>query len=383
MIHAISMKKIVLFSAFVSPYRSGAEACAEEVAARLKDRYDITIIAARMRKDLPIDDVLPTGVKVKRVGFGSSIDKWLYPILAPSAAAALQPDIIHAVLESFAGLALMFSKSVVPHAKRILTCQSTNTSLLVAPMHRAAHRVTAISSVLVARAKHFGVDATLIPNGIRSKELLEASAERVPGRILFVGRLEPMKGVDTLLEAFAVILRRAPAYAPGLRTGTQDDSAGVMVSPTNHDTVHLRIVGAGSERDRLERIATELKIADRITFVGKVAHDRIATEYASAEIFCGLSTSEAFGNVFIEAQAVGCAVVATNVGGIPDIVHNGATGLLVPPKDPAAAADALLRLLDDDDLRRRLGEGGRANAAKYDWEGISERYTTVYEKLTK
>ncbi len=360
------MKKVVLYSAFVSPMRSGAEACAEEVAARLKDRFDITIIAARMRKDLPIDDVLPTGVKVKRVGFGSSIDKWLYPILAPAAAAAIQPDIAHAVLESFAGLAMVLSKNTLPTAKRILTCQSTNTSLLLAPMHRAAHRITVISTPLVERAKRFGRDAVLIPNGIRFKELAEASMERVPGRILFVGRLEPMKGVDTLLRAFAAMVRGSHSLAP------------------HHDSAaHLRIVGDGSERQRLERMAVELGIADRVTFVGKVNHDQIACEYAFAEIFCGLSRSEAFGNVFIEAQAAGCAVVATNIGGIPDIVHEGVTGLLVPPNDPGAAAEAIGRLFHDSALRSCLTEDGRKNAAGYDWNGISERYAALYEELTK
>lgn len=352
------MKKVVLFSAFVSPYRSGAEACAEEVAARLKDRYDVTIVAARMRQDLPVDDALPTGVKVRRVGFGSAIDKWLYPVFAPSAAAALRPDIVHAVLESFAGAAMMFTRSLLPNTKRILTCQSTNTSLLVRSMHGAADAVTAISSTLVKRARDFGYEARLIPNGIRSKELLEASMERVSGRILFVGRLEPMKGVDDLLAAFALVREC-------------------------HPTAALRIVGDGSERGRLERIATESGIAGAVTFAGKVAHDRIVEEYASAEIFCGLSTSEAFGNVFIEAQAAGCAVVGTNVQGIPDIVHDGVTGMLVPPKDPAAAAAMIGRLLEDSGLRRRLGEGGRANAANYDWNGISEQYASLYEELTK
>lgn len=348
--------KVVLFSAFVTPLRSGAEACAEEVAARLKDRYDITIIAARMRPDLPIDGTLPTGVRVKRVGFGSPIDKWLYPILAPSAAAALQPQIIHAVLESFAGLALMFSKSVVPKAKRLLTCQSTNTTLLVRSMHKAAHRVTAISTVLIDRAKTFGVNAMLIPNGIRLKELQEASAERVPGRILFVGRLEPMKGIDDVIEAFHYALEK-------------------------HPRATLRIVGNGSERPYLEKFAREWKVADRVTFVGSVPHDQVAREYAAAEIFCGLSISEAFGNVFIEAQAAGCAVVATRVGGIPDIVKDGETGLLTPPEDPVAAAEVLGKLLGDVILRERLGEAGKANAAGYNWDDIAERYAAVYDQV--
>lgn len=353
---------VVIFSTFVSPLRSGAEACAEEVAARLRDRYDVTIVAARMRKDLPIDGTLSTGVRVKRVGIGSPIDKWLYPILAPSAAAALQPKILHAVLESFAGLALVFARSLVPNAKRILTCQSTNTSLLLRSMHRAAHVVTAISSVLVARAKTFGRDAVLIPNGIRVKELQAATGERVAGRILFVGRLEPMKGIDTLLEAFAVTLRRA-----------QGDRADARI--------HLRVVGAGSERTRLESLVAQLGIADRVTFAGAVKHDTVAREYAQAEIFCGLSRSEALGNVFLEAQAARCAVVATNVGGIPDIVKNGETGLLVPPDDPQAAADAIMRFLGDADLRRRFGEAGKANAAAYDWDEIAAKYAAVYDGL--
>ncbi len=363
--------RIVLYSAFVSPLRSGAEACAEEVAARLQDRFDIMIVAARMRKDLPTDDVLSTGVKVKRVGIGSSIDKWLYPFLAPAAAAALQPQIIHAVLESFAGMALVLSKNLLPQAKRVLTCQSTNTTLLLRPMHAAAHRITAISSVLVERAKKFGYNATLIPNGIRVNELQSMHVEWVPGRILFVGRLEPMKGVETLLEAFAVMVRRTH----------HDSFAAVTLSSSKGDAAHLRIVGDGSLRSSLERRAQELGIADRVTFAGAVSHDDIAREYASAEIFCGLSRSEALGNVFLEAQAAGCAVVATNVGGIPDIVKDGETGLLVPPDDPTAAANALERLLGDESLRKRLLEDGKTNATAYDWDTIAERYAEVYDEL--
>ena len=348
--------KIVLLSAFVSPMRSGAEACAEEVAARLQDRYDITIVAARMRGDLPIDGTLPSGVRVKRVGFGRTFDKWLYPILGPLAAVPLKPDIVHAVLESFAGLALIFSQNVLFHSKRILTCQSTNTASFLKPMHAAADRVTAISRVLVDRAARFGFAADLIPNGIRFKELSEAAATRVPGRILFLGRLEPMKGVDDLIEAFGEVLSKHP-----------------------HAT--LRIVGDGSERHRLESLARGMR---GVTFVGAIPHDHVAKEYASAEIFCGLSISEALGNVFLEAQAAGCAVVGTAVGGIPDIIQDGVSGMLVPPEDPMAAAEVLLQLLDDADLRARLAQAGRANAAAYDWNGIAERYAAIYtELLTK
>ncbi len=375
------MRRIVILSAFVTPFRSGAEACSEEVSAHLKDEFAITIVAARMRRDLPYLDYLPLspalspagrkGVRVWRVGLGYGIDKWLFPFLAPFAVRALKPDIIHAVLESFAGLAMVFCKYVIPSAYRILTCQSTNTSLLVGLMHRSANTVTAISSVLVERAKMFGKEAVLIPNGIRLDLINHALSHRpkIDGRILFVGRLEKMKGVDVLLNAFAKLVR---ASAPD--------------APTDGVAVHLRIVGDGSERKHLEQLARDLKITDRITFVGRVAPEKVADEFAQASIFCGLSRSEALGNVFLEAQAAGCAVVATNVGGIPDIVKDastslstgGETGLLVDPDDAEAAADAIKRLLEDDGLRVKLSENGQKHAQKYDWGVIAEGYREVY-----
>lgn len=349
------MRRIVILSAFVTPFRSGAEACSEEVSARLKDEFVITIVAARLRRDLPYLDHLESGVKVWRVGLGYKVDKWLFPFLAPFAVRALKPDIIHAVLESYAGLAMVFCKRLVPSAHRILTCQSTNTSFLVGLMHRSADTVTAISSVLIERAKKFGKDAVLIPNGIRLDLINHALNHRpkIDDRILFVGRLEPMKGVDTLLKAFANL----PAPA------------------------NLRIVGDGSERSRLEKLAHELKMTDRVTFAGRVSPLHVADEFAQASIFCGLSRSEALGNVFLEAQAAGCAVVATNVGGIPDIVKDGETGLLVSPDDVEAATNALRQLLEDEVLRTKLAEKGQKHAQTYDWSLISQRYKEIYDTI--
>lgn len=362
--------KIVILSAFLTPYRSGAEACAEEVAIHLKDRYDITIITARLRRSLPARDALQ-GVSVIRVGLGLPLDKWLFPFLAPFAAKKLQPDIIHAVLESFAGLALVCSKVIVPKPKRILTCQSTNTSYFLIAMHLSAHVVTVISSVLMERAKQLGRgDAILIPNGIHYEQIRETCIEtpKVPGRILYVGRLEPMKGVDTLLRAFAeLVSTQSKRKSIGMKAGEKD--------------IQLRVVGDGSERASLEKLSQELGISNRVTFCGYISAPDLYKEFAAAEIFCGLSRSEALGNVFIEAQAAGCAVLATNVGGIPDVIRHEDTGLLIAPNDPAAAAERLQRFVDDQTLRETVAASAIKNAAAYDWEGIAERYGEVYEKL--
>ncbi len=353
--------RVALLSAFVSPLRSGAEACAEEVAAQLQQRYDIIIVAARMRRDLPRKEVLPSGVAVLRLGIGRSIDKWLYVFLAPLAVRELQPRIVHAVLESFAGMAMTLCAWAYPQAKRILTCQSTNTHLFLRRMHHSADIVTAISSVLSKRAIDLERgDVLRIPNGVHTALFAsdQTRERRIDGRILFVGRLEPMKGVDTLLQAFRAIQEEFPR-------------------------AHLRIVGDGSQRKALEQSVTDLIGRGKITFVGFVPQNALPIEYAQAPIFCALSRSEALGNVFLEAQAAGCGVLATRTGGIPDIVLDGKTGLLVPPESPTVAAEALRAMLRHPERVAELAAAGIENAKKYEWSKIAAEYEAVYASMLR
>ncbi|MFA6039739.1 MAG: glycosyltransferase family 4 protein [Candidatus Peribacteraceae bacterium] len=352
--------RIVILSAFASPFRSGAEACAEEVPQALCGRFDFTIVTARLRRDLPRNDVL-NGIPVVRVGFGSPRDKWLFPFLAPFAVRKLRPHIVHAVLESYAGLALVFCRFLAPSAKRMLTQQSTNTSFLLSLMYRSSHVLTAISSALVARSERYGrTDVRHIPNGVPYASIRETCGRvpKVPRRILFAGRLEPMKGVDVLLGALSSL------------------SGGEGGEPLD-----VHIVGDGSLRKLLEMQSRSF--LPEGTFRGYIPFPVIHEEYAEAEIFVGLSRSEALGNVFLEAQAAGCAVVATDVGGIPDVVQNGVTGILVPPDDPEAAAEALKNLLRDPSLRLRLATAGVENAKRYDWGEIAERYAELYGQLNR
>lgn len=344
--------RVVILSAFLSPFRSGAEACAEEVPLALRNDFEFIIITARLRKDLPQYDKLQGSIPVIRVGFGNAFDKWLYPFLAAREAKKHSPAVVHGILETFAGFGLLLCKWTVPKAKRILTLQTTNRTFLKTAIIRSADQVTAISSLLVDRAKKAGKTAQLIPNGIPLQALLDASQwhKKVPGSVLFVGRLEHMKGVDTLLKAFASV-------------------------PT---PAHLRIVGDGSQRTTLEALAQSLGLADRVTFIGKLAAPKLYDEYAQAEIFCGLSRSEALGNVFLEAQAAKCAVIATNIGGIPDIIDNGHEGILIESNNPQKASEALITLLSDQALRSQLAVHAQENAKRYDWSTISRKYAALY-----
>lgn len=353
-------KKIVIVSAFLTPHRSGAEACVEEISKRLNDRYDITIVTSKWRRNLPRKGT-HEGVKVIRVGLGFSCDKWLFPFLAPFKVRALRPDLIHAVLESYAGAAMIVCSFLMPYIPRILTCQSTNTDALLKPMHKRATGMTAISKVLIERAKKWGRDdVTLITNGLTLAEVDSAlrQTEKVEGRIVFVGRLRPMKGVDILLQAFAKLLEA-----------------------TTRDDLHLRLVGEGYQREMLEQVAKDLNIEDRVEFVGYLPVKKTLEEFAQAPVFCCLSRHEAFGNVFAEAQAAECAIVGTNIEGIPEIVTDGENGLLVPMNDSDAAAAALLTLFEDEELRKALVTAGKENAQSFDWSIVTEKYAQVYDNF--
>jgi glycosyltransferase involved in cell wall biosynthesis len=195
----------------------------------------------------------------------------------------------------------------------------------------------------------------VIPNGIDYEAFRAACARhaKVPGRILFIGRLEKMKGVDLLLAAFAQLKK--------------------VTLP-----MKLHIVGDGSQRAVLESLARGFGIADRVRFLGRLAGALLLKEYAEAEIFCGLSRSEALGNVFLEAQAAGCAVVASDVDGIPEIVEDSVSGVLVEAKDTDAASKAMADLLGDAEQRKRFAEAGIERAKEYDWYVIAKRYTEQY-----
>jgi|SRR5919108_1798617 phosphatidylinositol alpha-1,6-mannosyltransferase len=175
--------------------------------------------------------------------------------------------------------------------------------------------------------------------------------------VLSVSRLVPRKGHDVLLEAVA----RAREEVPDLA---------------------CVIVGEGPHRARLEARARQLGQTGHVFLPGKV--DDLAEAYSTATVFALLSRHdpargwwEGFGIVFREAGLHGVPVVATRAGGIADAVEDGETGFLVPPDDPAPAAAAIVRLVKDTELGRRLGERGREAATTHpDWSIIREAMTT-------
>ncbi len=156
---------------------------------------------------------------------------------------------------------------------------------------------------------------------------LEPGAELVG----VVARLEPEKGHPTLIEAWPMVLRARPS-------------------------AYLLIVGEGSRREALEDQARDLGITDRVVFTGR--RDDIPAVTAALDVAVLPSYREAQGLTVLEAMALSRPVVASNVGGIPEMITDGATGLLVPPRDAPALAAAITRLLSDHPLADMIARAG-------------------------
>jgi glycosyltransferase involved in cell wall biosynthesis len=175
--------------------------------------------------------------------------------------------------------------------------------------------------------------------------------------LLFVGRLAEKKGVRYLIEAMPAVRREFPRAV-------------------------LWVAGFGEEEAALRARAEALGLLDRgIRFLGRINHDEAPAYYASADIFVGPSIvaaggdTEGLGLVFAEAQAAGCAVVASDLPAVRDIVTHGETGCFAAQRDPAALAEQILGLLRDPERRARIAAAGRASAlARFDWPTVARQY---------
>jgi D-inositol-3-phosphate glycosyltransferase len=196
----------------------------------------------------------------------------------------------------------------------------------------------------------------------RPKEALGMGSEC--RAILFVGRVEPLKGIDVLLRAIALIARRQPDLLRGLCVpiigGDPSDPA------SNH------------EMARLQALREELGIAGVVTFLGARDQDALQDYYAAAEMVVMPSDYESFGMVALEAMACGVPVIASDVGGLAYLVRHGHTGYRVPPRDPVTLAAKIVRLLTDEGLRRRMGQRAACWAEQYAWPLVADQVEALY-----
>ena len=316
-------------------------------------------------------DFIPIGASVP-VPYGGSIARvslsvWLYSRMRDLLEQE-RFDVVH-VHEPLAPvlplLALQYSRAI--NVGTFHACYSSPRRYVLT--HRFLHhwfhklngRIAIGEHVSKQLGRYFPEDYTVIPNGIDVENFsnnVKPFPEFMDGKlnILFVGRLEKRKGLRYLLEAYAQL---------------------------HWDFQQLRLIVVGpGELDRdCWKVISERNIPD-VVFTGRVPSTDLPRYYHSADVFCAPATGrESFGIVLLEAMASGKPIVATRIQGYSAVVKHGEQGLMVPPKDGSALADALALLIRDADLRRQMGEAGKRAVESYRWKTIAGRVMDYYQTL--
>ena len=226
---------------------------------------------------------------------------------------------------------------------------------LVAYVLKEADRVITVSDYLRKEALRIGGSGEkvrVIHGGVSpGKRPRKEAGDK--NTVLFIGALVKQKGADVLVEAFKRVMEKHKA--------------------------ELLIVGDGPERESLERLCRGLGVAAE--FSGYVEDTEEVLRKSSVLVLP--SREEGFGLVLLEAMAAGVPVVATRVGGIPEIIADGENGLLVDREDPEALAEAISRILADPELRRRLVAKGFETLTRFSWEKMADEVDDVYRELAE
>ncbi len=332
-------------------------------------------VVTAYRPGSPRRDVVGDTAVVYRVGLPVVRPRQLYapPALLLAGRLARRVDVVHAHLgEDLAILPIAVAAARLHRLPLVVTvhtslrhtlpahdARAAALKLLGSPLEwwtlRSADAVIALTPRLRRLA---GADAVeVVPSGVEAALFTGSHDDPFPDvprpRVLFLGRLAPQKDVATFLRSVALL---EPLGA------------------------HALVVGDGPARAGLESEARRLGLDGRVRFAGFVPHDRVPAVLSHADVLALPSAYEELGSVLLEAMWAGLPVVAARTGGVPDTVADGATGLLVPPRDPHALAHALARVLADRRLARALGRQARERARAYDWALLARRVLAIYER---
>ena len=284
---------------------------------------------------------------------------------------------------------IIHAHSVIPHgwiagfAKRLTNAKllisahgsdvfSFNSPALKSISRFALRRADAITANSAASADVIwslsGIHPTVIPMGVdlaafspRKTNVSHHNVAKDFGRplILFVGRLIEEKGLSYLIKAMPRLLEAKPEAA-------------------------LLVVGDGPQREEASELAANLGMASRVQFLGAVPNKSIAPYFWMADAVAVPSLWEGLGVVLLESAAAGVPAVASAVGGIPDIIEHEKSGLLVPPGDSDALADALVRLTSNPKVSKQLGEAAKSFVKQnFSWDVVARKFDCLYKRLAQ
>jgi glycosyltransferase involved in cell wall biosynthesis len=366
---------VAVVAAYYPPRVGGVERYAERIACELRDSDDLRPVVitsgAAGRTEVEVRDGVPV-VRLPRWFCVSNTPvnpSWVFAVRQVLRRYDVDVVNTHAPVPFLADVAVLVAGgrpvvhtyhagSMVKHVGRVDGVIRAYEKAILPRVFRRADALVASSPASLA---HRVPGSRIITPGVDT-DVFSPDGRPHGNTLLYVGRLDrtsAWKGVDVLLEAFAAVASK-------------------------HPRARLRIVGSGDALDDHRVHARVLGIAQRVEFTGQLAAGDLVRAYREARMLVlpSRTESESFGMTLIEAMACGRPVVGSAVGGIPSVVEDGRTGLLVPPGDTGALAAACTRLLADDELCAELGARGRHRAeTTYAWPALVGTYLDLFRSL--
>lgn len=389
-------KRILIFSLVYYPRTiGGAEVAIKEITDRLGDFYEFDMVTLQ-KKALSYERV--GKVNVYRVGIGGNakessffyrhkIYKYLFPFFAFWKAIELHRknnyDLIWSMMANYAGFGAVFFKFWNSKVPFLLTLQEGDPIYyikrrvwFVYPIFRSiftrADKIQAISYFLADFGKSMGHKKSIevIPNGVDLDVFTRIVSEEIKNNIK---NKIAKKSEDVFLVTTSRLVNK----------NATDDIVSALVSlPKN---LHLIIIGKGNDGFKLQKQAKDLDIEDRVKFLGFIPYEEIPNYFSVCDIFIRPSRSEGFGNSFIEAMAAGIPVIATPVGGIPDFLKDGETGLFCEVNNSQSIADKVMEYINNPELTSRIVKNAKEMVSRdYGWNKIAkDMKDKVFDKVLK
>jgi glycogen synthase len=375
---------ILIITHLYLPNVGGVEIAVENLSKQFtKNGHKVEIVTSRWPKTLPKTDII-NGIKVTRLPFRLPSFNLLlfikFAIRLIESTVRLfalckksQFDIINLhyvrenalyalILSYFRRLPLVTSI----HGEDIGTFpleSKLNRWIVKQTLQRSSQIISNSNAFLILTSEMFGSEIQLksmvVGNGVDLSKinLSKNGFINADTYILGIGRFIHKKGFDILLRAFAFVRHKFPE-------------------------VKLCLIGDGEERNNLETLSRDLGLEQSVLFYGLIENENIWKYLLNCKFFVLPSRKEPFGIVILEAMAAEKAVVAMDVGGVPELVQHGKTGLLVKNDDPRTLADSIIYLLENPDIAGNLGINGRKLVeAQYTWEIIADKYLKIFRSV--
>ncbi|MCR4284067.1 MAG: glycosyltransferase family 4 protein [Parcubacteria group bacterium] len=385
--------KILIFSIAYSPFWGGAEIAVKEITERLSSDFEFDMITLALEKGLQKKEKI-SAINMYRIGGG----KLLFPIMAFLKARKLNKErdynIVWSIMANRAGFAALFfklfstpKKPEDPPVKFLLTLQEGDELnypkkragifwIFISPffkmIFKKADFIQAISSFLA----EWGIsirkspdNVAVVPNGVdldkfkidlfNKREVRKSFNLKLDDNVIVTtSRLVPKNGIVDLVESIHLFI----------------DKYNIPVK--------LLILGEGEERAKIESLIKKYKLEKYVFLLGFIPQDKIYDYLYASDIFIRPSLTEGLGNSFLEAMAAGLPVIGTPVGGIPDFLEDGVTGLFCKPRDPENIADAIYKLLSDASLKQKIAQNGQSLVFEnYGWGTVSGEMKTIFKRL--